>query len=124
MALRDLRQGAKYGNYTPTLTGVANLDAVTLNNAFWAASGDLVTVHLHAQVDPTAGIGFSFRCSLPFGPVFAAASDIIGCAGIVAGAGFGGAVIADVVNQEALIDSSTGATAIAQLVAQFAYIVR
>lgn len=44
---------AASGTYTPTLTGVANVDATTAFTAQWSRSGDTITVSGKLEVDPT-----------------------------------------------------------------------
>lgn len=75
------------GRYTPTLTAVANIDAITLTkDAFYSVNNNIVTVHLEFTLDPTASTTTTFRASLPPSAPsdFVATSDATGYVGGIA----------------------------------------
>lgn len=54
------------GTYTPTYTGVANVDSITPFEARWMQIGDIVSVQGRVQIDPTSSTtATSLRISLP-----------------------------------------------------------
>ena len=110
MSLRNLSAAKRGGNYTPTLTGVTNIDTVTLNGAFYQISGNVVTVYLHCAIDATAAAAWEFRCSLPFAIDVQATQDIIGGGSVSGSGGFGAAVQGDPTNNEAAIDGQHDAS--------------
>ncbi len=125
MALENLSPHRRSGLWTPTLTIVSNLDVLTLVNAFFAISGNLVQCYLAATADPTAAGVYSFRAALPTGSRIADARDIIGVCSPETLAVFGGSVKADVASGEALIstDADAGVTVV-DVYAHWAYRVR
>jgi hypothetical protein len=69
------------GTYTPTLTGVSNVDSVTLQGtAKYLRLGNIVHVCFRTNIDPTSGAptGTSFRCTLPIASDFTAISQLNG----------------------------------------------
>jgi len=102
MGLENVPRQRLAGLWTPTLTIVATLDAVTLNRAFYSVSGNLVSCFLSVQCDPSSTAEWRFRVSLPIATPLAAIGDIAGAGGILGSAGFGAGVVADVANDEAL----------------------
>ena len=90
------------GSYTPTLTGVANIDATTSGTFRWMRSGDSVTVWGKIDVDPTAGGTLTqVGISLPIASNFAAAENAGGAFISNGGANGYGVVRADATNDRA-----------------------
>jgi len=59
------------GTYTPTVAGLANVDATTANECQYMRVGNVVTVSGRIQVDATAsGTLTTVRCSLPIASTF------------------------------------------------------
>lgn len=93
-----------FGTYTPTTGNLQSVDAVSVTGtAKWERTGNIVTVSVFVNVDPTtSGVLTAFNVSLPIPSNFATVSDCIGNAscGNVQQSGF---VIADPVNDAARI---------------------
>lgn len=95
------------GVYTPTLTGVANVDAVVVQGADWPYMrvGNVVTVSGQINIDPTAATTTTtVRVSLPVASNFANSNT--GLAGTMVetgGTGDVGAIRPDPTNDEAQI---------------------
>lgn len=98
-------------NYTPTLTGVANVAASTAFSCHYMQVGDVVTVAGRFNLDPTAGSTLTtMGISLPIASALASAGQVGGtaCLGIL---GYVGAIYADVTNDRAEFTSLIGADA-------------
>lgn len=96
-ALPDLDSGS----YTPTGTGVANVDSVTPGLATYIRVGDIVSVAGFMSVNHTANADATVvRLSLPIASDLAAQDDLGGACG--AEDNLGGMVEADDTNNEAL----------------------
>lgn len=99
----DLVTKMTSGTYTPTLTIVANLDAVTSYTAQYMRVGDVVTVSGKFDIDPTiAGALTQFRATLPIASNFSAAEQCGGTGAYSTITSRGLAVSADVANDSAL----------------------
>jgi predicted membrane protein len=120
MALRNLARNHQAAGWVPTITDVDNVAASVLLGAFYAVSGNLVNCWVSMTIDMTAAAVYAVRLSLPHGIAIAAASDIIGTCAPVGGA-FGGTVVGDPTNNEALCDSQNGTTGVETVQAHFAY---
>lgn len=120
MTLNRLPAQKRDGAWVPTLVAVANLDDLTLLNAFFAISGDVVECSLAVNVDPTLAAAWSFRATLPFGISLAAESDLIGVLAPAVSGGFGGTVRGDTTNNQALLEGQMSTEAL-DVYAQFAY---
>ncbi len=120
MALRNLSPDRQSGTWTPTLTGVVNIDSITLLNAFFAIHGDVVQCWVAMTVDATAGSSHQGRISLPFGIDVAAVGDIIGMASSILQGG-SGSITGDPTSNEAVVDGQNNGTGPESVVAQFAY---
>lgn len=67
------------GTYTPTLTGVSNVAAVTVGNARYIRVGNIVTMMIQMSVDPTsAAATTNVGISLPIASGFTASSQAEG----------------------------------------------
>lgn len=90
------------GTYTPTITGVTNVDATTAYSCQYMRVGTTVTVSGRVDVDATAAAATDARISLPIASNF---SSTVHCAGTAWGetTAVGAAIIADVSNDTALI---------------------
>ena len=90
------------GTYTPTISSIANLDAVTSFAAQWVRVGNVVNVSGKVQIDPTAPatltrLGFS----LPIASNLANQEDCAGTAFATGIAGQGAGIRAEVTNDQA-----------------------
>ena len=90
--------------YTPALTNVANLDGSTTFSFQYTLVNNMVTVSGRVQIDPAApatvtGLGIA----LPIASDFQASSDCGGIAFATGIAGQGAGIIADTVNNRALM---------------------
>lgn len=89
------------GTYTPTLTGVANVDASTAFACQYMRVGDTVTVSGKVEVDPTAAAALTqLGISLPIASDFSAQEQ---CAGFIISPGTNGygQIYADATNNRA-----------------------
>lgn len=90
------------GTFTPTATGVANIDSVTPGEARYTRVGDIVTVSGWLNVNHTAnGVATICRVTLPVASDLAAQDDLAGTCN--AEDNVGGMVEADDTNNEALL---------------------
>lgn len=89
------------GTYTPTATGVTNVDSITVNPCTYSRVGDIVTVAGFFSVNHTAGATATvMRLSLPIASNLVNQYDLGGACG--AEDQLGGMVEADETNNEAL----------------------
>lgn len=90
------------GTYTPTLTGVANVDASTAYQCQYSRVNNLVTVTGRVDVDPTlAATSTQLGISLPIASNLGAAEDCAGVAFASGIAGQGAAILGDTANDRA-----------------------
>jgi hypothetical protein len=108
------------GTYTPTLTGVANVDATTSHLCHYLRVGSTVQVSGHIEVDATAAAATQVRISLPISSNLGAVGDCAGCAysNTVAS---GAAILADATNDTALMEYVATDTANRALWFSFSY---
>jgi hypothetical protein len=101
-----------FETYTPTLTGVANLDTVTAYAANYAVidGGVLVSGKFDANA-AAAGALCQFGLSLPIDSDFTAEQDLGGVAFARAVAGQGAAIRADATNNRAMVEWTAADTA-------------
>jgi hypothetical protein len=119
----DAAQAALAGwAYTPTLTGVTNVDTATLIRARYVRVGKTVMVDVEASVDPTADAVTQVRITLPVPLAVANANEINGVA-TVEGGTIAGSVKGDVTNDAALLDYDSGGTGAQTWRAHFSYVV-
>lgn len=89
------------GTYTPTATGVSNVDSITVNPCTYSRVGDIVTVAGFFSVNHTTnGLATVMRLSLPIASNLANQYDLGGSCG--AEDQLGGMVEGDETNNEAL----------------------
>ncbi len=91
------------GTYTPTVTGVTNIDAVTAFVAQYLRVGSVVTVSGRLDIDPTSAAQTQVGISLPVASNFSDAGNLAGvaqCQQIAMGA----AILADTTNDRALLE--------------------
>lgn len=110
------------GTYTPTLTGVTNIDAVTANVCQYMRVGNVVTVSGMIGVDATATGNYTFRASLPIASNFTSASQCNGSLTASGGLGYS-RIVADTVNDVAQFDGNTSSTASNNSSFTFTYLV-
>lgn len=71
------------GTYTPTLTGVANVDSTTARQCQWMRVGNVVTVSGSASIDTTAATTTALGVSLPIASNLANTFNLAGnCGGV------------------------------------------
>lgn len=102
-----------YGTYTPTLTGVANVDSVAAYQAHYTQIGDVVHVAGKFDLDPTAGASTwtRFRLSLPVASNLVNAHELAGTTVSYGGAVNGyGALLGDATNDTAEVSCYPVAT--------------
>lgn len=90
--------------YTPTLTMVSNLSAVTAYECQFLRVGRVVWVSGRIDADPIAGAATQLGVSLPVPATFSAASECAGTAASPTIAAQVAAVYADTVNNRAQIE--------------------
>ena len=97
------------GTYTPTITAVANCDAVgAAGLCQWIRVGNVVTVSGELTVDPTAATTLTqVGISLPIASNLAGQNECCGTAATGAVSGYSGAIIGDVTNDRAELDFTT-----------------
>lgn len=98
------QQDVRSGTYTPTLTGVANVDGTTAYEAQWNRVGNVVTVSGKIGIDPTANnTSTRVRISLPVASNFATEQQCAGTGSNVDSTitAHSARVIADTTNNEA-----------------------
>jgi hypothetical protein len=113
------------GTWSPTLTAVSNLDAVTLTGVGnYVRVGARVVAAFVASVDPTAGAGTAtqFSFTLPIGgDVFASGQDCLGSA-TFAVAQRAGSITASAATNLGLATFASEGTAAIAVVCSFMYI--
>ncbi|EPR09762.1 hypothetical protein M527_06440 [Sphingobium indicum IP26] len=110
------------GTYTPTLTGVTNIDAVTANVCQYMRVGNVVTVSGMIGVDATAAGNYTFRASLPIASNLTAASQCNGALTTSGGLGYS-RIVADTVNDLAQFDGNTSSAANNNASFSFTYLI-
>lgn len=82
--------GLASGTWTPTATGTANVDSVTIDSATYARNGDIVTFAMQVTIDATtSGANTTFTVPLPVASTFTAISDAAGVVAVAqSGVGF------------------------------------
>lgn len=109
------------GVYTPTLTGVANTDAVTAFQCQFSRVGSVVTVSGKLNVDPTAAATQTqVGISLPIASNIGAEEDVGGTASAKAIVQVGG-IYGDATNNRAELSFLSGATADTAMHFSFTY---
>lgn len=92
------------GTYTPTITAVANCTVNSATLSSWMRVGNVVTVTVQLNIDPTlTATTTQVRVSLPIASNFAGGNQCGGTAYCPGIASLGAAILADVANDEALI---------------------
>lgn len=90
------------GTYTPTLTNVANLDASTAYVSQWMRVGNVVTVSMKFDADPTtANVLCQLGVTLPIASAFTNARDCAGGGAYAGNSRTPVAVLADLTNDRA-----------------------
>lgn len=114
---QELRDGLDAGNYTPTLTVVANVGVTTVREARWMKIGRIVSVSGAFDYTPVAAAGTNtqVRLSLPLPSNFTGFFDLSGD-GVSLGAGIteSSRVISDATNDAALVEWFSGAAGVAR----------
>lgn len=105
-------QATSSGNYTPTLTNVANLDSSTAYTTAWSRVGNVVTVAGKVLIDPTAGGGTTttLGISLPVASALAVDTDLAG-SGAATGVQLAAGIYADAANDRAQMQFASPTTA-------------
>lgn len=112
------------GTFSPTFTSQTNLDVTptaTAGTAKYTRVGDIVTVTMYANVDPTASGSYSFLASLPIASNFTASTDLLGLGATASADGHRCEVIADTVGDRALINGTSTGTAVQSLYITYTY---
>jgi len=117
-----LQQTAPNGNYTPTGTGVTNIDSVTPGEANYIRVGSSVFVSFYAAADPTAAGGATtvFRLSLPIASDLSATNHLSG-SGSTQGVWQAVDITADTTNNEASVRFTAPVTTAIGIVGTFGY---
>lgn len=112
------------GTYTPTLTGVANVQASTVYAAQWMRVGKVVTVSGQIDLDPTAAGTVQFTIGLPVASTFTHSSHLCGTAAVnTGGAPFPVGIYGNVAGLNALFTYSSSDGASRALLYHFTYLV-
>lgn len=106
MSLASMTTAQRGGLYVPTFSLDLNLDSAGLisgsQGAMWIGVGNMITVNMVIDLDPTAAGIVNFRASLPTPSVLANSSDLSGVLGTAGPQGVtGGTVVGSVANNEA-----------------------
>ena len=108
LASTDLSDVAS-GTYTPTLTGVANVDAVTAYAAQYVRVGNTVTVSGRIDADPTtAALSTQVGISLPVASNLGASEQCAGTAACPTISGQSAAILGDAANNRAQMEWIAG----------------
>lgn len=115
-------QGLSAGQYTPTLTNVANLDGSTAYECQWSRVRDVVTVAGKVDVNPTAGAASTkLGLSLPIASALTASEQCAGAAFSPTVAGQGAAILGDATNDRAQMEWISADTSNQPMTFTFAY---
>lgn len=118
------------GTYTPTLTGIVNVDSVSGGVAKWSRTGNMVDVSGTLTIDATAAANTftSIGVSLPVPSNLASASDLTGQCwygnGSGGGPNYSGSASGDATNDRAQLDFPSGFVVAATLAFRFQYEVK
>jgi len=112
-----------YGDYTPTLTNVANVAASTTYPSGYQGIGTRLIVTGEVSVTTTAAVSTSFRLTLPVASLFGFTYELNGEGQESTGL-FGVSVLADTTNHEALFTFIAPAAATYTLTYTFGYVVQ
>lgn len=117
--------GRGEGEYTPTLTNVANAGALSVNRCFWAreSGSSYVTVWFNINVTPTANATLTdIGLTLPIASNLGVSNDLIGTGAGGQNATLNAAnVIGDTVNDRATIRYLSNATTASAILGSFRY---
>lgn len=110
------------GTYTPTGTGVTNVDSVSPGEANWIRVGASVSVYFYAACDATAAGATTtvFRLSLPIASNFSASNQLSGSAS-TQGIWQAVDITADTTNDEASVRYTSPVTTAIGIVGTFGY---
>lgn len=112
------------GTFSPTFTSETNLDSTPVSTALtskYTRVGDMVTVTMYANVDPTASGAYSFFATLPVASNLAAATDLLGIGSSGTADGHRCEVVADITNDRAHIKGTSSGTATGSLYLTYTY---
>jgi len=109
------------GEYTPTLTDVANIDASALLGARFLRVGNQVTVYFSVMIDPTAAAATELGLSLPVASNLVAAADLIGLANSAETVGEPMIVTGDASNDRAKLAYTSVGTGVVTWDGSFSY---
>jgi hypothetical protein len=110
--------------FSPTFTSETNLDSTptaTALTAKYTRVGDMVTVTMFANVDPTASGQYSFFATIPVASNFTAATDLLGLGSSGSADGHRCEVSADVANDRAKITGTSSGTTTASIYIMYTY---
>jgi hypothetical protein len=111
------------GTYSPSATGIANVDSVSAATCQYMRVGNTVTVSGYITVDPTTSATLTqCRISLPIASTFAAAEQCGGSGGGAIGTVFG-YVVADTTNHEAIFSFLSSGTTSMTFAFSFTYLI-
>lgn len=108
------------GSYTPTLTGATNVASSTAFISYYTKIDSIVTVVGRLNVDPTGTGTTQLRISLPIASAFSAVTQL---SGVASSMGDSGRVVADITNDEALLEYTAVSTANTGFAFMFSYII-
>lgn len=110
--------------YTPTLTKVANLDAVTAYACQYVQLGSVVVVVGKLDADPTAATATKISISIPITSTFTAATDAGGVASASGVSGQSAGIYADTANARVQMEWLAVDTTNKAMYFAFMYLVR
>lgn len=110
------------GTYNVTFSSVSNLDATPTNSAGtskYTRVGDIVTVTMYANCDPTTTGLYTFRATIPVSSNFTVVTDLLGLG--TSSVNDGCAITGDVANDIAEVTCSSSSTGIRAVYLTFTY---
>lgn len=117
-----------HGDYTPTITTLANIDSVANARLLWSRTGNTVNGALYIDINPTAaGAACLFEFTLPVSSNLAVQSDLIGVISANntgAGSGKAGHIIANNLTERGLVSVLADTSGSQTYCATFSYIVQ
>lgn len=112
------------GFYTPTLTGVSNVDGTTAYDAQWSRVGDVVTVGIRLEVDATLTATLTeVGISLPVASNIAGLEGVAGSCAATAAIVQAGGVAGDAANDRGQLGYMSSSTASQSMYCTFVYTV-
>jgi hypothetical protein len=113
--------GASSGSYTPTVTGTANVSAVTPEVCYYMRIGNVVTVWGYAGITATAILATTFEVSLPIASNLNITGDVTGEVVDATNTGNTGFCLPDISSESSIMTYNALGTGLTNIQFRFTY---